>query len=281
MTHDVGTQPETAEPYERSLERLNRFQEPEARRAIADLALPDASHGLDVGCGVGLYAVWLAETIGPGGRVTGIEPKEERVEFARSVVAGLPAVDRVRLRDGDATAVDAPDATYDWLWCGDVLHHVPETLTALREFRRVVRPGGLIVVKESQVMPSMFLPGHPELERRIQAAEIEFSRAEAGPRTFQERRQRTAESLREAGLPTVGVRTYVIQRCAPLDGPSREYIRRVVFERNWGERIREHLGEEDWRRRSALCEPSSPDDLLSRPDYYCLSSFCVFTARRP
>src|SRR4029453_15870089 len=44
-----------------SLERMNRFQEAEARRIIADLALPSASRGLDVGCGGGLYALWLGE----------------------------------------------------------------------------------------------------------------------------------------------------------------------------------------------------------------------------
>ena len=48
-----------AEPFTRALERMNRFQEPEARSLITDLALPAGSHGLDVGCGVGLWALWL------------------------------------------------------------------------------------------------------------------------------------------------------------------------------------------------------------------------------
>ena len=49
-----------AEPFTRSLERMNCFQEPEARALIADLELPGGSRGLDVGCGVGLYTLWLA-----------------------------------------------------------------------------------------------------------------------------------------------------------------------------------------------------------------------------
>ena len=47
---------------------------------IADLDLPVGSRGLDVGCGVGLFARWLAEAIGPRGRVTAIEPEPERVD---------------------------------------------------------------------------------------------------------------------------------------------------------------------------------------------------------
>ena len=71
-----------------SLERMNRFQEAEARRIIGELGLPAGSRGLDVGCGVGLYALWLAEAVGQGGRVVAIEPEAAKVEAARALVGG-------------------------------------------------------------------------------------------------------------------------------------------------------------------------------------------------
>src|SRR5882724_13406296 len=87
--HHGGTkQSGEAEPSWKSLERMNRFQEPEARRIIAELGLPSGSRGLDVGCGVGLYGLWLAEAVGSAGHVFGIEPEEERVEAARSLWGG-------------------------------------------------------------------------------------------------------------------------------------------------------------------------------------------------
>ena len=268
------------EPFTRSLERMNRFQEPEARALIADLALPAGSRGLDVGCGVGLYALWLAEAVGPAGRVTGIEPTAERVDAARALVAGAAAADRLDFRTGDGTALEAANGTFDWVWCGDVLHHILETQTALKEMIRVCRPGGLIVIKESQALPAMFLPGHPELEKRLQQAEIARSRAEAGERSFQERRQRTPESLREAGLGAVTLRTYLAVRRAPLPEPARAYIQ-GVFDRNWGERLREELDPADWERRSVLCEADSPRSVLKSPDYWCCYPITVFTARTP
>ena len=67
-----------------SLERMNRFQETEARQIISDLGLSAGSRGLDVGCGVGLWALWLAEAVGPGGHVVGIEPEALKVEAARA-----------------------------------------------------------------------------------------------------------------------------------------------------------------------------------------------------
>jgi hypothetical protein len=145
----------------------------------------------------------------------------------------------------------------------------------------VVRPGGRVVIKESQVLSAMFLPGHPELERRIQLAEIARSLDEGGGRSFQERRQTTLASLRTAGLSDIVARTYLIERRAPLIAAAREYIQNTVFDRNWGERLRPLLSAEDWSLRMAVCEPGSPRNVLASPDYYCLYPVTVFAARVP
>jgi SAM-dependent methyltransferase len=278
MSRRAGA-PAESEPDTTALERMNRFQEPEARSAIADLRLRPGSRGLDVGCGVGLYTLWLAEAVGPRGRVVGIEPSAERVEAARRLVGGRLRSGRLEIRQGDGTALETAGGSFDWLWCGDALHHIPDTAGALKEFIRAMRPGGRIIIKESQVLPAMFLPGHPELEWRLQRAEMEWSRHEAGERTFQERRQGTLASLREAGLSEVTLRTYIVQRRAPLDEVARSYIQRVVFERNWGRRLRDLLDPEDWRQRSMLCEAESPRSILAGPAYYCLYPITVFAAR--
>jgi demethylmenaquinone methyltransferase/2-methoxy-6-polyprenyl-1,4-benzoquinol methylase len=269
-----------AEPFTKALERMNRFQEPEAHALIADLGLPAGSRGLDVGCGVGLYALWLAEAVGPGGRVVGIEPSAERVEAARALVGPALPAPRLEFREGEATAIDCPDAAFDWVWCGDVLHHVQDTPRALAEFSRVLRPGGRVVVKESQLLHGLFLPGHPALERRLRQAETEWSRHEGGEFSFEERRQRTLASLRAANLEVEGFRTYLLERRAPLPAAARDYIQRVVFERNWGLRLRDLLAPADWEQRSRLCEAGAPTFVLDDPDYYCLYPISVLTARR-
>ncbi len=283
MSHGHGgpTSGPEAEPFTKSLERMNYFQEPEARALIADLKLRRGSRGLDVGCGVGLYTLWLAETVGPRGHVVGIEPTAERAAAARELAGRRLDSGRLEFREGDGTALDMKDQSLDWLWCGDVLHHILDTEAALAEFRRVVRPGGRVIIKESQVLSAMFLAGHPELERRIQLAEIERTREEGGGRSFQERRQTTLASLRLAGLGDVAVRSYLIERRAPLPAPARDYIQKTVFERNWGERLRALLTPEDWALRSSLCEPGSPRNVLDSADYYCLYPITVFTARVP
>lgn len=44
---------------------MNRFQEPVVRPWLSELAMSSGSRGLDVGCGMGLYALWLAAVVGP------------------------------------------------------------------------------------------------------------------------------------------------------------------------------------------------------------------------
>jgi hypothetical protein len=124
-------------------------------------------------------------------------------------------------------------------------------------------------------------PGHPELERRIQLAEIRRTLDEGGGRSFQERRQTTLASLRTAGLAEPELRNYLLERRAPLRTADHGYIQHTVFTRNWGERLRDLLTADDWMKRSALCEAGSRDNVLLNPDYFCLYPITLFVARVP
>jgi hypothetical protein len=77
------------------------------------------------------------------------------------------------------------------------------------------------------------------------------------------------------------MRTYLIERRAPLAAPARAYIERTVFGRNWGARLRDFLDAADQERLRELCDPASPRAILDAPDYYCLYSITVFTAVTP
>src|SRR5258708_32714031 len=91
--HASGHGTGASEPYPIALERMNLFQAPEGRAAVADLALLRGSRGLDVGCGVGLYALWLAESVGPAGPGVGGEPAGGRA-------GAPPGLVRHRVRPG-------------------------------------------------------------------------------------------------------------------------------------------------------------------------------------
>lgn len=261
------------------LELMNRFQEPEVRPWLSELAIAPGSRGLDVGCGMGLYALWLAAVVGANGHVMAIDPSPERLAEARATFKHAPEAAQITLQQGSGTAIDAPDQHFDWVWCSDVLHHIDEAVGAVTEFKRVTRPGGTVYIKESQVLPGLLLPGHLDLERQLQRADAEFQKREAGTQSFQERRQRTYETLRAAGLGDIRVETRMIQRQAPLDEATQHYIQTAIFDRTWGARIREWLSDAEWELRSSLCEADSSNAILKRRDYYCLYPVTLFCAQ--
>ena len=133
-------------------------------------------------------------------------------------------------------------------------------------------------MKESQLLHGAFLPGHPVLERRLRQAEMEWSRHEGGEFSFEERRQRTLASLRAAGLSVEGFRTYLLERRAPLPHAARDYIQHVVFENNWGPRLRDRLTLTTGRDAPLSARQSSATFVLDDPDY---SSLYPISARRP
>lgn len=98
---------------------------------------------LDLGCGTGTISLLLAEL---GHDVTGVDLSPRMLERAR---AKAREADRsIEFRTGDAEAVAVPDNAYDVVTARHLIWTLPNPSNALREWRRVVRPGGRIVLVE-------------------------------------------------------------------------------------------------------------------------------------
>lgn len=101
---------------------------------------------LDVGCGTGVLASMLAAR-SPGRVVYGLDISPGMVEKAKSLAREYGA-DRLHFVQGDAEALPFPDAEFDAVVSTLSFHHYPNPLQALREFRRVLRPAGLVVIAD-------------------------------------------------------------------------------------------------------------------------------------
>ncbi|KAF9536357.1 hypothetical protein EC957_011277, partial [Mortierella hygrophila] len=113
---------------------------------------------LDVGCGPGSISVDLAKLV-PKGCVVGIEYTLEPLKAAQAF-ATQQGVTNVDFHVGDIHALDFPDDTFDIVHAHQVLQHVADPIQALREMKRVAKPGGVVAVRESAV-PTWYpeLPG--------------------------------------------------------------------------------------------------------------------------
>lgn len=124
-------------------------------RTVANSAaylLPHLKPGmtiLDVGCGPGSISIDFARLI-PDGHVTGIDVADP-LDEARASAAAL-GVNNVEFRVGDIHALDFPDASFDVVHAHQVLQHIADPIQALREMRRVAKPGGIVAARESASM---------------------------------------------------------------------------------------------------------------------------------
>jgi SAM-dependent methyltransferase len=104
-------------------------------RVIDDLRLPPEARILDAGCGSGRNMVDLARH----GTATGIELSATSVALARERGAG-------EVIEGSVLDMPFADASFELAASLDVIEHLEDDLTALRELRRVVAPGGALLV---------------------------------------------------------------------------------------------------------------------------------------
>lgn len=118
---------------------------------------------LDCGCGPGSITVGLAEIVAPG-EVVGVDIERRQLEAARTLAGGRGARN-LRFETGSILALPFPDASFDVVVAHFVIEHLREPLPALREVRRVLRPGGIAAIKDPYYPAFTFRPLIPELVR--------------------------------------------------------------------------------------------------------------------
>ena len=122
----------------------------EQRARIRAKVVPErGERGLDVGCGPGLLACELARDVGPSGRMVGIDTSSDMVVMSaerarRSALAG-----RTEFAVGDAVELRFPAQSFDFVTAIQVYEYVADLPRALGEAYRVLRPGGRLVVMDS------------------------------------------------------------------------------------------------------------------------------------
>ena len=120
---------------------LNRLNARVNRTVLEALALAPDHRLLDIGFGGGLLLRDALEHL-PRGFAAGIEISEPMLKLARSRFRPEMLAGRVEVKEGSASAIPYPDASFDRVAAVNTLHFWPDPLGGLREALRVLRPGG-------------------------------------------------------------------------------------------------------------------------------------------
>lgn len=145
---------DTAAPTPADLAPLDQFHGRglEATREVAELLAPRAEeHGLDIGCGIGGPARWIAWTYGC--RIDGIDLTPEFCRAAERLNALCGLADRVTIRQASALALPFGDARFDFAYSQNVVMNIADKAGFYAEAARVLRPGARLALSNLCLAP--------------------------------------------------------------------------------------------------------------------------------
>jgi ubiquinone/menaquinone biosynthesis C-methylase UbiE len=191
--HWVEIEPERLEAYEAM------FQwRPELEPLLAPAAIEEGLVVVDYGCGPGGLAVELARRVGPSGHVHGVDLNAEFAKRARERAAREGMAERVTVHHVMEDRIPLDDDSCDRVVCKNVLEYVPDVGATLREFCRVLRPGGLAHATDSDWGMLIVEPLGPDrMARLFEAASVAYRTPLIGRKLF--------GAFRAAGLREVRV----------------------------------------------------------------------------
>ena len=135
---------------------------------------------LDCGCATGAITIGLAKVVEPG-QVVGVDVSEIEIERARArtAQAGIP---NVRYAVGNIYQLDFPDNHFDALFSHNVLEHMAKPARALQEMHRVLKPGGIIGVRNTDFGGILLAPDNKLIERFFTTYEADWRVINGNPR---------------------------------------------------------------------------------------------------
>jgi len=117
-------------------------QEVRAQTVLNLLSVSPGERVLDIGCGDARDILMLANS---GAEIVGLDISPGMVQVARQEL-DRNCINNVTLIVGDASNLDFPDSYFDKILCSEVIEHIPEIRKSLMEMRRVLKPGGTLVL---------------------------------------------------------------------------------------------------------------------------------------
>ncbi len=245
------------------------WMRPEYEGMLRWVGLKPGWRVLDAGSGPGSFLPLMTELVGSTGSIDAIDLAPENIAALEKRAIVEKWVAPVTARVGNVLALPYDDNTFDAAWCANTTQYLDDEQlrSCLAELRRVVRPGGLVAIKEADGATVQYHPTTPHFHQHFVDAVIR--QRSPGIGMYFQQAQRTVDLprwLRAAGLVEVRQKPTFMLRLQPLEPAGIAYIKDALSAIA-PVAVTLDLPPEElaiWRR---LTDFESPDHPLNHPDY--------------
>lgn len=256
--------------YAGRLDALHQALVDEFRDIVRTVGAQPNESVLDVGCGDGFFTRLFAEN---GGPVMGLDNSDAFLRQARTSAGDRANIEFIR---GDVRKLPIDSASVDIIWSAHSMHSYPDIAQCLREFRRVLRPGGLLAVLESDNVHSVMLSWPPDLELAVRQAEHrEIGTEDSYIGTYFPRF--AMRLLGEQDFEDFRPEYFLFHRIGPASESLTEFV--TLYLQNLLERTSDYLTAK-MRSRLALLADANSDKFLPRQKTFFFGSVQVLMLAR-
>jgi len=253
-----------------------RAKKTEYEATLRSVGLKKGWKVLDAGCGVGSFLPLMAELVGKDGHISAIDLAPENIEYVESLVAEKEFSCSIEPRVGNVLSLPYEDNTFDAIWSANVIQYLTEEELGLclSEAYRVIRPGGLVAVKEVDVSIMQYQPLDPVLVQHVfEAGRGQFTQVEGYFRAI-----RLPTWVRATGFINIRPKTTLYERWHPLSPIEQEFIgNNLAYVASLAEKV--EITEEEkeiWREIG-----KAPGHLMEHPDFYFRTMHVLVVGQKP
>ncbi len=139
------------------LKVLHSIYAPAGRDFLLEAGLTTGMSVADFGCGIGAVTRMLAVLVGPWGSVTGIDVDAGQIREAQKLCAA-EGIANASFVQASACDTGLPPITFDVSYCRFLLLHLADPAACLREMKRVLKPGGILVIEDGDLASAASVP---------------------------------------------------------------------------------------------------------------------------
>lgn len=231
---------------------------------------------LDAGSGNGSFIPILSKLLGSDGIIHAIDLDAENVDVIYRHIENNEFSCKVVADIGNVTFLPFNSNSFDALWCSNVFQYLTdeEKNQALKEFVRVVRPGGLIAIKELDLTASFVCPD-PIIFWHIVEKSSSSIQIHSTMRTHE-----LPKLAFLSGLKVLSYKTFLVEWNPPLKPSDLPYLNAIL--QFFGTSAQDlHLTEQELSVMKRLSDPNSTDYYLNSLDFYWREAFAVVVCKVP